>query len=146
MKRMSWVLLVLLVLGPSVVMANPGDVIESVTNYIVNARTDSGTGNIGGSYYKGSTLLLTNCYAIAAGGTTQGLDGVTIDISVGNTATNTDYTGRVYTVSTSTNRWWQTITIPSNVSGTMYLQVKLTDAYTNSYIYPWKMITFKDAM
>ena len=97
-------------------------------------------------FYQDSTLRLTNC-VVYAGATTnsavQGLDGVTITVSVGTSSTNVAYTGAAIVAADGT--WWADVVVPSFVTAS-YLQVKLTDGSTNTYIYPWKGIRTKPAM
>lgn len=91
------------------------------------------------SYYKTTTLVFTNCKAFAAGtnGAVQGLDGVTIEMRVGDLYSSTAYTGTVQVATSGT--WSVRITVPTNYV-TTYLQTKLTDSETNIYIYPMKML------
>lgn len=93
-----------------------------------------------GSYYEGASLLFTNCVLYSGGSTSspvQGLAGVTIQIRVGSAITNTLYSGTVQDA--AAGKWFATVTVPSNMSPA-FVQVKIIDASTNSYIYPWKMV------
>jgi len=88
-------------------------------------------------FYRGSSLLMTNCVLYAGTSTNalrQGLVGVEIEVRVGTAEDNTAYTGNA----ASTNGdWYCTVTVPTNMlSG--FVQVKLTDGGTNVYYYPWK--------
>ncbi len=113
---------------------------------LVNARDDS-VETISGSYVKGTSLIFTNAVALETGGTTQGLDGVAIEIRVGNTTTSTAYSATAYTNAFGvTNLWWANVSIPTNLSGTLSLQTKLTDAATNIYIYPLKRINMTEPL
>jgi hypothetical protein len=97
------------------------------------------------SYYRSSTLRLTNCVAYAGTdtSTTQGLDGVTVEVRIGREGTNNvAYTGTV--VEASSGSWWADVTVPD--SDSVYLQLKLTDTNSASYIYPWKIIRTKEAL
>jgi hypothetical protein len=62
---------------------------------------------------------------------------VTIQIRVGSAITNTLYSGTVQDA--AAGKWCATVTVPSNMSPA-FVQVKIIDASTNSYIYPWKMV------
>jgi hypothetical protein len=97
-------------------------------------------------FFKGTSLRLTNCVAFA--GTTtnsarQGLTDVTIEVKVGNTTTSATYSGTAQVATNGT--WFCDVTVPTN-SGACSLQVKITSATTNSYIYPWKHLNRKDAI
>lgn len=92
-------------------------------------------------YYEGASLLCTNCVVYSGGDTSaavQGLNGVTIQVRVGSATTNILYSGTVQSAPAGT--WWANINVPASSGGTVFFQVKLIDAGTNSYIYPWKMI------
>jgi hypothetical protein len=98
------------------------------------------------SFYRNTTLRFTNC--VAKSGTTaasaaQGLEGVTIQVKIG-TATNDTvaYTGAVQVATSGT--WYCSAVTPTGT--TAYIQVRLTDAATNSYIYPWKVIRTKASL
>jgi hypothetical protein len=54
-----------------------------------------------------------------------------------------DYNATV--LSTNAGTWSCDITAPSFITAP-YIQVKVTDANTNSYIYPWKSLATKTAM
>ena len=106
-----------------------------------NCRADTVNGTISQTYYvEGTTLLMTNC-VIYSGGTTssavQGLRGVASEIRIGDLFSSTAYTGHV--ISAASGTWWTSITVPTNYSST-FLQMKLTDASTNSFIYPLRII------
>lgn len=96
-------------------------------------------------YFEGTTLLLTNCHMYASTGTNtvQGLSGVTITVDVGTTTTNLSYTG--HAISTNLGTWWVSFPVPAGLP-TVYVQTKVTDANTNTYIYPWKMMRTKAAL
>ena len=127
-------------------MALAGDGVAPASTNIINRRTDTGTGSISSTvFYKGSTLLFTNCYMFTASGATQGLDEVVVDINIGNTSSNVAYTGNVYVVSSVTNKWWRSVEIP-DITGTMSVQIKVTDANTNIYIYPWQNLAVKSSL
>ena len=120
--------------------------VESITN-MVNIRGES-EATLSGTYFRSSTLLLTNalCLVGTTGSDTQGLDGVTVTLTVGNSSSNIDYTATAYTNSAGvTNLWWASITV-LDISGTVNLQTKLVDANTNTFIYPWKRLSVKDAL
>lgn len=116
-------------------------------NVAFNSLRDEAQGYISGVYYyEGSSLLLSNC-VIYSGTTTntakQGLSGVTIAVDVGTTTTNWTYAGTV--ISAAQGKWKSTIVVPTGLSQT-YIQLKITDSHTNSYIYPWKMMRTKASL
>jgi len=118
----------------------------SITN-LVNTRGES-EATLTGTYYTDGTLLFTNCTCLVGttGSNTQGLDGVTVEFVVGNSSSTTTNSGTTYTNSAGvTNLWWASITVP-DISGTVNLQTKLTDANTNVFIFPWKRLSVKDSL
>jgi hypothetical protein len=96
------------------------------------------------AFYKGATLRCTNCQLYASTDTTtvQNLSNVTIQVQVGIETTNHTFTG---TMSSTLGLWTCSFTVPTNWDAPN-LEVKITDSLTNSYIYPWKIISTKDAM
>lgn len=123
------------------------DAVVPATCAVTNLREEAVGVVAQQTYFRSATLRLTNCVAYAGSTTNdaQGLDGVTVEIrlSNGTTLTNsTVYTGTV--VSAASGTWWKDITVPDYSD--CYLQVKLTDASTNSYIYPWKIVRTKDPL
>lgn len=112
-----------------------------------NCLREEGEAYISGvQYYRGTSILLTNC-VLYAGATTnsarQGLTDVTIDLNWGTAASNIHYTGTVIAATAGT--WWASFTIPTNWEAP-FLQVKITDVNTNVYIYPWKLISTKGSL
>lgn len=99
-------------------------------------------------FYRGESLLFTNCVLGLGSDSTagwQGLTNVTVVISVGTTSTNNDYTATVVT-GIATNTWFYKFTaFPTNWEAPN-IQIKITDSGTNSYIYPWKLIHTKQSM
>jgi hypothetical protein len=123
------------------------DAVEPATNSFAWTRGDGQQESAGEQvYYRGTTLLFTNCVlhsGMSAPGPTQGLAGVSIELRVGSTASNVAYaaTGS----GTNDGRWWCSVTVPSNAANP-YLQLKITDSNTNSYIYPWKVLKTAPAL
>ena len=98
----------------------------------------------GGTIYRHSSLLLTNCLCYTGTDTNsaiQGLDGVTVAVSVGNLSSNVDHTA---TLDANGTNWWLSFTVPDLSS--MNVQVKVTDGSGNSYIYPNKTLTAEQSM
>ena len=124
-----------------VALCASADSVSPASCTTTNFRNEAQAYVSGNSYWEGTTLLLTNCVLYSGGDTSspvQGLAGVAIQARVGLITTNTPYTGNVQVASNGT--WWVSLNVPTNTGGSLFLQVKLTDAATNSYIYPWKMI------
>jgi hypothetical protein len=123
--------------------------VQPVSVTVTNTRGDvAGTLVSGTTYYRGQTLVFTNCVPYTGGTTSsaaQGLTNVTVLVNIGDGATSNTYTGAVNTA-VSPNVWNLTITsFPTNWSSP-YMQLKLTDSGNNSYIYPWLSIQTKAAM
>jgi hypothetical protein len=117
------------------------DTVAPASVTFTNCRADVVNGAVSQTtFVEGTTLIMTNC-VIYSGGTTssavQGLDGVAIEIRIGDLFSSTAYTGTV--ISAVGGTWWTSITVPTNYSST-FLQMKLTDASTNSFIYPLRII------
>lgn len=123
------------------------DTIAPATATFTNCRADVVNTEISSTrFVEGTTLRLTNC-VVYSGGTTssaiQGLDGVTVEIRVGDLFSSTAYTGTVQVATSGT--WTASFTVPTNYQS-LFLQLKLTDAGTNSYIYPLRLIRTVQAM
>lgn len=113
------------------------DAVEPATLSITNKRAEA-TGQIatGENLWYGGTLNLTNCmvYSDSAGAATQGLDGITLTLVVGNSTTNVTYTPTVQVAASGT--WHCTIT---NLSvAQMQFQLTIADGDGNTYIYGLK--------
>ena len=121
------------------------DTVEPANVTISSVRGEAVSAISSEAYYEGSSLIFTNCicFSDTAGTVTQGLDTVTITLNVGTTVTNVEYSG---TADDGDKSWSTAITVPTNITGTINVQVKLTDATTNIYIYPWKTLAHKEAM
>jgi hypothetical protein len=122
------------------------DAVEPASVTTTSLRGESASLTVSAeSFYQGTTLLFTNC-ALYSGTTTndglQGLDGVAVELRIGTTAASTAYAASVQ----STNGlWWCSATVPTNMTSA-FVQVKVTDASTNSYIYPWLELKTKPAL
>jgi hypothetical protein len=140
----------LLIAALSLYPARAADSVQPQSISINNLRgVASGTQASATEFYQSSTLLFTNCVAYTGTNTAsavQGLDAVTVQLTLGNSAATT--TVATATVDVASNgTWWCAITIPTlGASYSCYGQVKLTDAQTNSYIYPWFKILTKEAL
>ena len=95
------------------------------TNTVASAANDS--------YFKGTTVRLTNCTAYASNGATQDLTSVGILVSIGDTATNLTVYGTAQVEEDGT--FTADALIPGVGGQTMRVQLKLTNAAT-IYIYP----------
>ena len=86
-------------------------------------------------YYEGCSIRFTNCVMYSGTSTNsvvQGLSQATIQVAIGNTATSAMYSGTAQIAASGT--WTCDCIVPTN-SGTCYMQLKITDVNTNSYIY-----------
>lgn len=123
-----------------------GDAVEPANVTFTNFRAEAEAYVGSETYFELSTLRMTNCVCYSGTDTNsaiQGLDGVTVTIDVGTTTTNVAYSGTVQVASNGT--WYCDVTVP-DVDGTPYVQVKITDASTNTYIYPWKILRTKASL
>jgi hypothetical protein len=98
-----------------------------------------------GACYRGTTFVLTNCltYADTTGVTTQGLDGVTVEVAIGTNGV-ASLTNTATVTSAADGKWATSLTVPSAPSFT--LELKITDASTNSYVYPSKTINTTESL
>jgi hypothetical protein len=129
-----------------VAVVRAADAVEPASATVVCLR-DEGVAYINATeYYRGTTILFTNCI-LYAGTTTasarQGLDAVTIECKWGVSGTNHTFAGTVQ--SATGGLWWASFNAPTNWESP-FLQVKITDSLTNNYIYPWKMIHTKSSL
>ena len=120
-----------------------GDSVIPASLTITNVRDEAVAYATDTYFFEDTTLRFTNC-VLFAGTTTnaakQGLSVVTIQLKAGTATTSTAYTG---TAQVESNGTWSCDLIVPAYSGTCYLQVKITDSSTNSYIYPWKILNHK---
>jgi hypothetical protein len=135
MKRLILMMVVAMALG--LWPARAADSVEPASCTFTNARSDAVATVAAGTIYRNASLNLTNCVAQTTNSVVQGLSGVTVSVSVGNTSTNIDYTATVQTAASGT--WHCTVTVPD--LSTFNVQVKLTDSLTNSYIYANKVLS-----
>ncbi len=146
MKFSKYIFLALLaaaLTSGALISSAPADEVIPATLTITNLRDESIVTASETSFFEGTTLRLTNC-VLYAGTTTnsarQGLSQVTVELKAGNTTTSTVYIG---TAQVASNGTWSCDAIVPSDSGTCFLQIKVTDSSTNSYIYPWKMLNHK---
>ena len=141
MKKMK----ILVVVGSLCAMLSAlcvlADTVAPASVTFTNCRGDAANTEISRTtFVEGTTLLMTNC-VIYSGGTTssavQGLTHVAIEIRIGDLFSSTAHTGQVINAALGT--WWTSITVPTNYAS-VFLQMKLTDASTNSYVYPLRII------
>lgn len=98
------------------------------------------------TYYTDSSLMITGTIYNAAttNGAVQDLTDVDIEVKFGNVAQGSNiYTGTVSDATSGT--FYVTGTIPTNKSP-VYIQYKITDTNSTSYIFPWHNVKVKDAM
>lgn len=145
MKKSLQIGLMLAVLGGLLSGVMASDAVEPAAVTITNFR-DEAVANVSAvEYYYGASLTFTNCVLYAGSSTSsalQGLTDVTVEVRIGNTTTNDAWTGT--TISTA-GVWGCQVTVPE-FTGYTYVQIKCTDANTNIYIYPWKILNRKAAL
>jgi len=141
MKKLVAVVMlgVSLIAGP----VQAADAVEPPMLSFTNARSSTVSYISDTEYYRGTSLLFTNCVLQTTNGAIQGLDGVTIELKWGTTATNHTFVPTVQDA--ATGKWFLNMTVPTNWEAPN-MQIKVTDANTNSYIYPWRLIHTKASM
>lgn len=127
--------------------ASASDAVEPASCTVTNWRSEGISAVSSLNYYEGSTLRFTNCVVYATGsdtnGTIQGLTDVDVDVTIGTSSTSVTYQASV--THAAAGKWACDVLVPS-WTGQLFLQVKLTDVYTNSYIYPWKNISRQEPL
>lgn len=91
-------------------------------------------------YYRGKTLLLTNCVAYSGTSTSsavQNLTNLTLQLKIGLETTNHTFSATAQNATAGT--WSASFTMPTNWT-TPNMWFLLTDTSTNVYIYPLKKI------
>lgn len=146
MKRTGgWVLLVagVLALVASIVVADVAPQTVTFTN--LRDQATASASEAGVSYWRGDTLVMTNC--VLAAGTTnnstrQDLTMCVVTCKVGSTSSSTAYSGVVQ----NTNGLYScSFTVPT--SGTVYIETTVTATNTgNRYTYGWKLLSAKDKL
>lgn len=119
------------------------DSVEPASCTFTNSRTTAVSYVNDTEYYRGTSILFTNCVLLTTNGVIQGLDGVTIELKWGTSATNHTFSPSVQVAADGT--WTLATTIPTNWEAPN-IQIKITDSLTNSYIYPWRMVHTKASM
>jgi hypothetical protein len=120
--------------------SSPAPALDPQSCTITNLRDEADSYISTYEFYRGQTLLLTNCIAYAgtsATGTVQNLTNLTLTVKIGTETTNVSFsaTAQVYTAGT----WTASFTLPTNwVAPNLWFQ--LTDTATNVYVYPLKKI------
>jgi hypothetical protein len=125
------------------ICASGADAVSPASCTFTNSRTDTLSYVSDTQFYRGSSLLFTNCLILTTGNTTQGLDGVIVELRWGDSSANNCYTGIVQSAAGGT--WYKSITVPTNWEAPN-IQLKVTDTNGNSYIYPWRLIHTKAAL
>jgi opacity protein-like surface antigen len=116
--------------------AAAADAVQPATLTITNYRGQASAQVSAQPLFQGATLLFTNCPLlndVSPTGAVQGLNGVAVDVAIGNAQTNVHYAANI--VSTNLGLWSQEITVPP--LNLVNIQVRITDALTNVYYYPW---------
>ena len=142
MRRIGWIVAGLLAVS-AVGASRAADAVEPASVTFTNVRTEAVAQVDAGTLYRGATLVFTNCVLCTTNASTvQGLSAVTVQVSAGNLSTNIDYSATV--VDAAAGKWSCTVVIPDLSAWTM--QVKVTDANTNSFIYPSKNFVADQSM
>lgn len=119
------------------------DTVAPASCTFTNVRAEAVASVAAGTLYRGATLNLTNCVACTTNAATiQGLDSVTVAVAVGNSTTNIEYSATVQ--SAAAGSWHCTVAVPDLAS--FFIQVKITDSLTNSYIYANKVFTAETSL
>jgi hypothetical protein len=147
MKTRIVILSGIVVVGAAALLGRADDPVTPSDSSPIFTRSESYGTVTNGPFYKGTTLLLTNCFVSAGVGMspTQGLAGVTCEVKVGN-ATTTWLTTTGVVQSAAAGTFYVSFTVPTNADNSALLQLKITDSNTNSYIYPWKTIPVRSAL
>ena len=143
MKRIGTMLGVVLVGLLAVWPARAADSVEPATCTITNKRSEAESG-ISGTYFKGCSLLFTNCqlYASTTTNTVQGLDGVTVLATISDGTTSTSVVASAISEAGGTY-WFKVANLSTNFSNQGNVQIKVTDGGGSSYIYPWKALNMR---
>jgi len=142
MKNRMWIAAAFALAG-FVCSARSGDTVEPQTVTATWVRGVGGAVNSSLVPYRGTTLVFTNCVLCTSSSTNiQGLQDVTVALRVGNSTTNLPYTATV--LSTNAGTWFCSITVPE--LSQFEVQIKITDAATNVYIYPSKAMSTQESM
>lgn len=138
-----------LLISGAVVLAAAGlaaDAVSPQSCSFTNLR-DEAQERIGDTdFFEATSLLFTNCVVYSGSSTSaavQGLDEVEVEVRIGTTESSTAYTGTVDEAASGS--WYCTVTVPTNLASA-YVQVKVTDTNSNSYIYPWKTMYITDPL
>lgn len=143
MKRITIMALAIAAMALGGVCVQASDAVEPASCTFTNNRGDTISYVSDVAFYRGTSVLFTNCMLQTTGTATQGLTDVTIQLKWGTETTNQIFAGMVQSAASGT--WWCALTILTNWEAPN-IQIKVTDVYTNSYIYPWKLIHTKASM
>jgi hypothetical protein len=145
---LATVLAVLFVLAFLLVTIYARAEVTPANTSITFLRGDTSVEVSGGPFYKGVTLLLTNCVLYAGATTNLGVQDLTscsITCKVG--SVTTAYVTSAGTVqSAAAGTFWVSFTVPTNLDNAAILQVTVYDNAGNSYTYPWKNISIRSAL
>jgi hypothetical protein len=110
-------------------------------------RADTSEVVADGPFFKGTSLLLTNC-VLYSGTTTnvaQDLTSCTITCKVGSVTSALITTNGVIQ-SAANGTWWARFTVPTNLDNAAILQVSVYDQNGNSYTYNWKALPLRNPL
>jgi hypothetical protein len=138
MRRLTAICLIAAGLAATIA-ARAADAVQPESVTMVNVRGEAQATVSQLEFYRGSSLVFTNCLLYSGTSTNtalQGLTGVAVELRIGTVEDSTAYAGLV----TSTSGVWSAVvTVPTNLASA-FVQVKITDANTNTFIYPWKTL------
>jgi hypothetical protein len=136
-----------LMLALAIGAAHGADAVEPSSCTITNMRGEAEV-SIPGTYYKSTTLLFTNC-VLFSGSTTntrQGIDGVTVTATISDGTASSSTSVVATAISTNLGTYWFSVNLRTNLSNQANVQIKLTDAQNNTYIYPWKVLNMRSPL
>ena len=142
MKKLVMVMAAVVVAAGMAVAA--ADAVDPVSITCTNARTDSISYVNATEYYRGATIVWSNCVMLTTGAATQGLNLCAVEMKWGLSTTAQTFNASIGG-GASSNVWNLSMTCPTNWEAP-YVQLKVTDSNTNSYIYPWMMIHTKASL
>jgi hypothetical protein len=108
----------------------PAQALDPATATITNTPYEATAYVSAYAFPQGESLLLTNCVILTAAGATQSLNGVQVQLKIGDTSTNLSYTANA-----TNNAWWFLLPVPTNANAAWEpsLQIRLLADRTNTY-------------
>ena len=141
MKKLAMVMAAVVVMAGLVAAA---DTVSPVTCTFTNTLTEGVNYISAATYYRGASLIFTNCVLLTSSGTTQGLHTCAVQMNWGISTTNNAYSCSIGG-GASSNVWNLVMNVPTNWESPN-LQMKVWDSFGNTNIYPWKIASTKASM